>query len=209
MCKTSRIWNARINVFSPNLSMVNYYLPIIMDFDFTWTRWSLCSFITPSNVPFDSLHSVFLGNVDFSVDQIVIVRIWSSVSYYWPVIMGDPVLAAFIARQRVLLTKEREAEIDRTSLLLSNCAPRLLEQKGLALGSLSVSSINIGLGGKTWIIFQCTTYSLLRFVEDSLVELKRPDTSPIFPSLSFRCASKRSRRSHIFTICKDLVTLRE
>jgi len=63
--------------------------------------------------------------------------------------MGDPVLAAFIARQRVLLTKEREAEIDRTSLLLSNCAPRLLEQKGLALGSLSVSSINIGLGGKT------------------------------------------------------------
>jgi len=63
--------------------------------------------------------------------------------------MADPVLAAFIARQRVLLTKEREAEIDRTSLLLSNCAPRLLEQKGLALGSLSVSSINVGLGGKT------------------------------------------------------------
>jgi len=71
------------------------------------------------------------------------------VSYYYPVIMADPVLATFIARQRVLLTKEREAEIDRTSLLLSNCAPRLLEQKGLALGSLSVSSINVGLGGKT------------------------------------------------------------
>jgi len=62
--------------------------------------------------------------------------------------MADPVLAAFIARQRVLLTKEREAEIDRT-LLLSNCAPGLLEQKGLALGSLGVSSINVGLGGKT------------------------------------------------------------
>ena len=64
-------------------------------------------------------------------------------------IMTDPTLAAFIARQRVLLAKEREAEIDRTSLLLSNCGPKLLEQKGLALGGLSVSSINVGLGGKT------------------------------------------------------------
>ena len=64
-------------------------------------------------------------------------------------IMADPTLAAFIARQRVLLAKEREAEIDRTSLLLSNCGPKLLEQKGLALGGLSVSSINVGLGGKT------------------------------------------------------------
>lgn len=64
-------------------------------------------------------------------------------------IMADPALAAFIARQRVLLAKEREAEIDRTSLLLSNCGPKLLEQKGLALGGLSVSSINVGLGGKT------------------------------------------------------------
>jgi len=63
--------------------------------------------------------------------------------------MADPTLAAFIARQRVLLAKEREAEIDRTSLLLSNCGPKLLEQKGLALGGLSVSSINVGLGGKT------------------------------------------------------------
>ena len=63
--------------------------------------------------------------------------------------MTDPTLAAFIARQRVLLAKEREAEIDRTSLLLSNCGPKLLEQKGLALGGLSVSSINVGLGGKT------------------------------------------------------------
>lgn len=105
-------------------------------------------------MPFDSLHSVFtkfLGNVNFSVEShsSQIVRIWSSVSYYQSLIMADPVLAAFIARQRVLLTKEREAEIDRTSLLLSNCAPRLLEQKGLALGSLSVSNINVGLGGKT------------------------------------------------------------
>lgn len=64
-------------------------------------------------------------------------------------IMADPTLAAFIARQRILLAKEREAEIDRTSLLLSNCGPKLLEQKGLALGGLSVSSINVGLGGKT------------------------------------------------------------
>lgn len=58
-------------------------------------------------------------------------------------------LRAFISRQRTLLSLEREAEIERTSLLLTNCTPRLLEQKGLALGSLGVVSAGIGLGGKT------------------------------------------------------------
>ena len=61
----------------------------------------------------------------------------------------DDQLKAFIARQRLLLSKEREAEISRSSLLLSNCGPKLLEQKGLSLGGLGVVSINIGLGGKT------------------------------------------------------------
>ncbi|KAJ3482418.1 hypothetical protein NLI96_g6993 [Meripilus lineatus] len=56
---------------------------------------------------------------------------------------------AFIQRHRTLLAREREAEIERSSLLLSNCGPKLLEQKGLALGGLGVSSIRIGLGGKT------------------------------------------------------------
>lgn len=60
-------------------------------------------------------------------------------------------LNAFIARQRLLLLKEREAEISRSSLLLSNCGPKLLEQKGLSLGGLGVVSINIGLGGKTCV----------------------------------------------------------
>ncbi|KDQ50200.1 hypothetical protein JAAARDRAFT_186433 [Jaapia argillacea MUCL 33604] len=80
-------------------------------------------------------------------------------------------LTAFIARHRTLLAKERDAEIERTSLLLSNCAPRLLEQKGLALCGLGVASVNIGLGGKT------------------LVELERPTayhTSPLFPPHTFR-----------------------
>lgn len=58
-------------------------------------------------------------------------------------------ISAFIERHRVLLAKEREAEIERSSLLLSNCGPKLLEQKGLALGSLGISSIRVGLGGKT------------------------------------------------------------
>lgn len=61
-------------------------------------------------------------------------------------------LREFLARQRVLLSREREAEVERSSLLLSNCGPRLLEQKGLALGGLGVASINIGLGGKTYDI---------------------------------------------------------
>lgn len=64
-------------------------------------------------------------------------------------------LRAFIDRQRILLAKEREAEIERSSLLLSNCGPKLLEQKGLSLGGLGIASIKIGLGGKTWVIVTC------------------------------------------------------
>ena len=63
----------------------------------------------------------------------------------------DEQLKAFIARHRELLDKEREAEIERTSLLLSNCPPKLLEQKGLCLASLGVASVGIGLGGKTCV----------------------------------------------------------
>lgn len=86
-------------------------------------------------------------------------------------VAGEGELAAFIARQRELLKHEREAEIERTSLLLSNCSQKLLEQKGLALGSLGIANIGIGLGGK------------------SLVELERPSayhTSPLFPPHSLR-----------------------
>ncbi|TFK53080.1 P-loop containing nucleoside triphosphate hydrolase protein [Heliocybe sulcata] len=80
-------------------------------------------------------------------------------------------LSAFIQRHKQLLTKEREAEIERTYLLLSKCPPKLLEQKGLSLGGLGIANVNIGLGGKT------------------LVELERPTayhTTPIFPPHSFR-----------------------
>jgi DNA polymerase alpha-associated DNA helicase A len=59
---------------------------------------------------------------------------------------------AFIARQRQLLQQERNAEIERSSLLLTNCGPKLLEQKGLALLGLGVASVNIGLGGKTCVL---------------------------------------------------------
>ena len=60
-------------------------------------------------------------------------------------------LQDFINKQRILLAKEREAEIERSSLLLSNCGPKILEQKGLALGGLGVASMHIGLGGKTYV----------------------------------------------------------
>ncbi|EMD37094.1 hypothetical protein CERSUDRAFT_155577 [Gelatoporia subvermispora B] len=84
---------------------------------------------------------------------------------------SDADLRAFIVRHRQLLAREREAEVERTSLLLSNCGPRVLEQKGLALGGLGIASVNIGLGGKT------------------LVELERPTayhSTPIFPSHTLR-----------------------
>ena len=61
----------------------------------------------------------------------------------------DDAIRAFIDRHRQLLSKEREAEIERTSLLLTNCPPSVLEQKGLALGSLGITNVSIGLGGKT------------------------------------------------------------
>ena len=57
-------------------------------------------------------------------------------------------LAAFISRQRDLLIRERDAEIEQSALLLTNCGPKLLEQKGLAILGLGVASINVGLGGK-------------------------------------------------------------
>ncbi|KAL1701331.1 P-loop containing nucleoside triphosphate hydrolase protein [Schizophyllum commune] len=85
--------------------------------------------------------------------------------------MATSNLSKFIERQRQLLSAERQAEIERSSLLLSNCGPKLLEQKGLALLNLGVASINIGLGGKT------------------LVELERPSahhSSPIFPPHTLR-----------------------
>lgn len=84
---------------------------------------------------------------------------------------APPDLAAFIERQRLLLAQERSAEIQRSSLLLSNCGPKLLEQKGLSLAGLGVVAVNVGLGGKT------------------LVELERPTayhTSSIFPPHTFR-----------------------
>ncbi|OBZ66935.1 DNA polymerase alpha-associated DNA helicase A [Grifola frondosa] len=71
----------------------------------------------------------------------------------------------------VMVSQDRE-----DFFLLSNCGPKLLEQKGLALGGLGVASINIGLGGKT------------------LVELERPaayHTTPIFPLIR----SDRKRRN--------------
>ncbi|PPQ95376.1 hypothetical protein CVT26_008221 [Gymnopilus dilepis] len=80
-------------------------------------------------------------------------------------------IKTFINRQRDLLARERETEIERSSLLLSNCGPKLLEQKGLSLAGLGIASMNVGLGGKT------------------LVELERPSayhTSPIFPPHTFR-----------------------
>ncbi|KAH7882939.1 AAA domain-containing protein [Phlebopus sp. FC_14] len=84
---------------------------------------------------------------------------------------AEPLLQVFIARHRELLAREREAEVQRTSLLLSNCAPKLLEQRGLALSGLGVVSAGVGLVGKT------------------LLELERPaafHTTQLFPPHTFR-----------------------
>lgn len=64
-------------------------------------------------------------------------------------------MQTFISRHRTLLARERDAEIERTSLILSNASPKLLEQRGLALGGLGVVSAGVGLGGKTCVIVPC------------------------------------------------------
>ncbi|KAF7800225.1 hypothetical protein EIP86_011472 [Pleurotus ostreatoroseus] len=86
-------------------------------------------------------------------------------------VSSDEQIRVFIDKHRTLLSKEREAEIERTSLLLTNCPPSLLERKGLALGGLNVSNVTVGLGGKT------------------LVELERStalSSSPLFPPHTLR-----------------------
>lgn len=101
---------------------------------------------------------------------------------------SESTVQAFISRQRTLLARERNAEIERTSLTLSNASPKLLEQRGLALGGLSVVSAGVGLGGKTYVVVSsasATSYS----AKHRLVELERPSAyhaSPLFPPHTFR-----------------------
>ena len=57
-------------------------------------------------------------------------------------------ISDFIQRHQYLLLKERDAELEQSTLLLSNCPPKLLEQRGLALVNLGVANITIGLGGR-------------------------------------------------------------
>ncbi|KAI0305372.1 P-loop containing nucleoside triphosphate hydrolase protein [Multifurca ochricompacta] len=85
--------------------------------------------------------------------------------------MSTEKLSRYINRHLLLLSQERDAEIERTSLIFSKCGPKLLEQKGLALNGLGVSSISVGLGNRT------------------LVELERPaayHTITTFPPHTFR-----------------------
>ena len=99
-----------------------------------------------------------------------------------------PILDAFITRHQYLLQLERAAEEEQTRLLNSNCSPRLLEQRGLALGGLGVSNISIGLGGKRFL--SCTACMLFTLTScASLIELCRPlayHTSSTLPSHTFR-----------------------
>ncbi|KAF5392749.1 hypothetical protein D9757_000845 [Collybiopsis confluens] len=102
---------------------------------------------------------------------------------------SDSQLSAFIDRTRELLRRERDAEIEKSSLLLSNCGPKLLEQKGLALLGLGVQEIKIGLGGKTLVVRFSVSSITLILVKYSLVELERPSayhTNPIFPPHTLR-----------------------
>lgn len=101
-------------------------------------------------------------------------------------------LEAFIKRHRELLSKEREAEAERSSLLLSNCGSKLLEQKGLALIGLGIVGMNVGLGGKMSVVNVLLTLQIwldVLFGKCRLIELERPaayHTTSIFPPHAIR-----------------------
>ncbi|KAH9962122.1 P-loop containing nucleoside triphosphate hydrolase protein [Russula dissimulans] len=85
--------------------------------------------------------------------------------------MSTEKVSRFIDRHIFLLSQERNAEIERSSLVFTKCGPKLLEQKGLALNGLGIANITVGLGNKT------------------LVELERPaayHTITVFPPHTFR-----------------------
>lgn len=122
---------------------------------------------------------------------------WFCRTYYYSVptsssMATEAQLSLFIDCHRKLLAKERNAEIGRCSLLLSNCSPKLLEQKGLALLGLGIVGINVGLGGKTCDpVAQAlnNTWYLISLKKFSLVELERPiayHSTPIFPPHTLR-----------------------
>lgn len=58
---------------------------------------------------------------------------------------------AWLARQHDLLASEREEERTQNTLLLSQCAPRVLARHGLALLGLGVSNVRIGAGAQTYV----------------------------------------------------------
>jgi hypothetical protein len=65
--------------------------------------------------------------------------------------MSTESVSTFIDRHLLLLSQERDAEVERTSLVFSKCGPKQLEQKGLALNGLGIASIGVGLGNKTCV----------------------------------------------------------
>jgi DNA polymerase alpha-associated DNA helicase A len=73
----------------------------------------------------------------------------SAVPQYLRHFMSTARASAFVDRHLSLLSKERDAEVERTSLVFSKCSPKLLEQKGLALNGLGIVNIGVGLGNKT------------------------------------------------------------
>lgn len=88
-----------------------------------------------------------------------------------PAAPDEKQVQAWLTRQRALLEAEREEEREQSALLLSRCAPRLLERNGLALLGLYASAVRIGQGAKL------------------LVDLERSTalhTQPQFPPHTFR-----------------------
>lgn len=104
--------------------------------------------------------------------------------------MSTARVSAFVDRHLLLLSQERDTEVERTSVVFSKCGPKLLEQKGLALNGLGIVSIGVGLGNKTCVRTVFLPSINHDFERGRLVELERPaacHTVTVFPPHTFRC----------------------
>jgi len=103
---------------------------------------------------------------------------------------GSNVIEAFIARQRTLLERERTAVIEQAHLLVSNCSPKVLEARGLALLSLGVASTSLGLGGKMCALsLQYVAIGILTTIVPRLSQAHRTGTTERVLNLAYTPSS--------------------
>lgn len=87
--------------------------------------------------------------VEAAVDQIHSMEQEVEVQLLEPSIPSHSLLSKWLNRHLSLLDLERSEEQEQSKMLLNNTPTRQLELNGLAILSLGVASVRIGLGAKS------------------------------------------------------------